>query len=72
VKDEVTAAYAFAAEAWRDPGCEKRIPAEKREYIRHCRPPSLSIAEGCRLMGIARSAFYDLPTRTRPAARGQA
>src|SRR5580693_9802950 len=42
--------------------CEKRTPAEKREYVRHCRPPGLSIAEGCRLMGIARSTFYDLPT----------
>jgi hypothetical protein len=38
-----------------------RYPAEKREYVRHCRPPGLSIAEGCRLMGIARSTFYDLP-----------
>src|SRR5271170_6553914 len=42
-------------------GCEKRTPAEKREYVRHCQPPGLSIAEGCRLMGIARSTFYDLP-----------
>jgi transposase len=37
-------------------------PAEKREYVRHCRPPGLSIAEGCRLTGIARSTFYDVPT----------
>src|SRR5271166_6456070 len=39
-------------------GSEKRTAAEKRDYIRHCRPPGLSIAEGCRLMGIARSTFY--------------
>jgi HTH-like domain len=43
-------------------GCEKRTPAEKREYVRHCRRSGLSIAEGCPLMGIARSTFYDLPT----------
>src|SRR6202007_3387962 len=34
---------------------------EKREYIRHCRPSGISIAEGCRLMGIGRSTFYDIP-----------
>src|SRR3974377_2354594 len=42
-------------------GSEKRSTAEKREYIRHCRPRGVSIAEGCRLMGIGRSAFYDTP-----------
>ena len=42
-------------------GSEKRTTAEKREYIRHCRPRGVSIAEGCRLMGIGRSAFYDTP-----------
>ena len=31
---------------------EKRTTAEKREYIRHCRPSGISIAEGCRLMGV--------------------
>ena len=41
---------------------EKRTAAEKRDYVRRCRPPGLSIAEGCRLMGIARSTFYDEPT----------
>jgi transposase-like protein len=40
-------------------GSEKRIPTEKREYVRHSRPPGLSVAEGCRLMGIARSTYYD-------------
>src|SRR5260370_36072743 len=40
-------------------GSEKRSTAEKREYIRHCRPRGVSIAEGCRLMGLGRSAFYD-------------
>src|SRR6266545_2414213 len=34
-------------------------PAEKREYIRRCRPGGLSVAEGCRLMGLARSTYYD-------------
>src|SRR6516162_8857813 len=42
-------------------GSEKRSTAEKCEYIRHCRPRGVSIAEGCRLMGIARSTFYDTP-----------
>src|SRR4029078_3701461 len=42
-------------------GSEKRTAAEKREYIRHCRPRRVSIAEGCRLLGIGRSAFYDTP-----------
>src|SRR5262249_4243505 len=47
-------------------GSEKRTAAEKREYIRHCRPRGVSIAEGCRLMGIGRSTFYDTPdVRTR-------
>ncbi len=36
-----------------------RSPAEKREYIRRCRPGGLSVAEGCRLMGLARSTYYD-------------
>ena len=42
-------------------GSEKRTAAEKRDYIRHCRPRGLSAAEGCRLMGLARSTFYDAP-----------
>src|SRR5256886_16138552 len=42
-------------------GSEKRTAAEKREHIRHCRPRGVSIAEGCRLMGIGRSTFYDTP-----------
>src|SRR3954447_4442259 len=42
-------------------GSEKPTTAEKRKYIRHCRPRGVSIAEGCRLMGIGRSAFYDTP-----------
>ena len=42
-------------------GLEKRTGAERRDYVRRCRPPGLSIAEGCRLMGIARSTFYDKP-----------
>jgi hypothetical protein len=42
-------------------GSEKRTPAEKRDYIRDHRPRGLSVAEGCRLMGIARSTYYDVP-----------
>src|SRR6516225_6958665 len=42
-------------------GSEKRSTAEKREYIRHCRPRGISTAEGCRLMGISRSTFYATP-----------
>ena len=36
-------------------------PAEKRNYVRHRRPRGLSVAEGCRLMGLARSTYYDEP-----------
>ena len=36
-------------------------PAEKRDYVRDCRPEGISVAEGCRLMGISRSAYYDAP-----------
>ena len=32
-------------------------PAEKRDHVRRCRPPGLSVAEGCRLMGISRSTY---------------
>ena len=40
-------------------GSEKRASAEKRAHIRDCRPAGLSVAEGCRLMGIGRSTYYD-------------
>ena len=40
---------------------EKRTTTEKCEYIRHCRPRGVSIAEGCRLMGIGHATFYDTP-----------
>jgi transposase len=42
-------------------GCKKRTASEKRTYIRHHRHSGISIAEGCRLMGIARSTYYDKP-----------
>ena len=42
-------------------GSAKRTAAEKRAYIRGHRPAGLSVAEGCRLMGIARSTYYDAP-----------
>src|SRR5262249_27775614 len=44
-------------------GIAKRTAAEKREYIRHHRPHSFSVAEGCRLMGLPRSTYYDAPSR---------
>src|SRR5262245_58042028 len=52
-------------------GSEKRTAAEKREYICRRRPRGVSIAGGCRLMGIGRSAFYDTPRgpRARPEHR---
>lgn len=40
---------------------KKRTPAEKRGYVRDHRSPGLSVAEGCRLMGIARSTYYHAP-----------
>lgn len=43
-------------------GIEKRTAGEKRDYVRHQRPRCLSVSEGCRLMGLPRSTFYDAPT----------
>ena len=34
--------------------------------IRHRRPQGLSVGEGCRLMGLPRSTFYDVPMMCRP------
>jgi transposase-like protein len=45
-------------------GSEKRTTAEKRADIRDCRPRGLSIVEGCRLMGLPRSTYYDVPLVT--------
>ncbi|RWI31379.1 MAG: IS3 family transposase [Mesorhizobium sp.] len=44
-------------------GSEKRTVAEKRDYVRCHRPRGVSVAQGCRLMGIARSTYYDRPER---------
>jgi Integrase core domain/HTH-like domain len=44
-------------------GLEKCTPTEKREYIRDHRPGGLSVAEGCRLMGLPRSTYYDATVR---------
>src|SRR5262249_18523749 len=41
----------------------ERMVGRKREYIRHHRPHSFSVAEGCRLMGLPRSTYYDAPSR---------
>jgi hypothetical protein len=42
-------------------GSEKRTATEKCDYVRHCRPHGLGIAEQCRLMGISRSTYYEPP-----------
>jgi hypothetical protein len=34
---------------------------EKRDYVRHHRPHGVSVAKGCRLMGLLRSTYYDAP-----------
>jgi hypothetical protein len=39
-------------------GFGERAPREKRALLRCCRPEGLSIAEGCRVMGLARSTYY--------------
>jgi hypothetical protein len=42
---------------------KKRSEAEKRDYVRHWRPPpGLSFAKGFRSRGIARSTYYDAPS----------
>lgn len=35
--------------------------AERRDYVSHGRPDGLCLAEGCRLIGLPRSTFYDVP-----------
>ena len=42
-------------------GSAKRAAAEKRTYIRDCRPAAVSVREGCRLMAISRSTYYAAP-----------
>lgn len=37
--------------------------AAKRDAVHHGRPAGLGIARGCRLMGLARSTYYDQPAR---------
>ena len=39
-----------------------RTPAEKGDHVRHCQARDLSVAEGCRLMSIARSMLYASPS----------
>jgi transposase len=46
-------------------GLAVRSPAEKRQHVRCGRPPGLSVAEACRLMGLARSTYYDEPESQR-------
>ncbi|MER9408215.1 hypothetical protein NKI36_29910 [Mesorhizobium caraganae] len=38
-----------------------KTAAEKRAYIRDHRSHGLSVAEGCGLMGLSRTTFYDQP-----------
>jgi hypothetical protein len=42
-------------------GFARGTPAEKRDYVRHRQPHDHSVAEGCRVMGLARSTYYDEP-----------
>lgn len=42
-------------------GLSARTSAEKRDYVRRCRPTGLSVSRGCTLMGLPRSTFYDQP-----------
>ncbi|MBE1207549.1 IS3 family transposase [Aminobacter carboxidus] len=44
-------------------GSTLRTTAEKCTHVRRRRPRGLSVSEGCRLMGIARSTYYDKPKR---------
>jgi HTH-like domain len=44
-------------------GAEKRTTTERRDYIRHSRPRGLSITQGCRLMALPRSTFYNAPAK---------
>src|SRR5215218_1282706 len=48
-------------------GSAARTIAEKRAYVRDRRPRGLSVAQGCRLMGIARSTYYGAPPANRDA-----
>ena len=43
-------------------GSERRTVAQKRAYVRRCRPRGLSVTRGCVLMGLPRSTFYDAPS----------
>jgi hypothetical protein len=45
-------------------GDRRRTPAAKRAYIRDCPPARLSLAQGCRLMGISRSSCYPVHAST--------
>ncbi len=42
-------------------GSAARTPAARRAHVRDHRPRGLSVAKGCRLMGIARATFHDAP-----------
>jgi hypothetical protein len=49
---------------------KKRTSAKKREHVRRCRPPGLSVAEGRRLAAILRSTYYDPSIAARDDAAG--
>ena len=45
-------------------GASRNAPRhEKRDYVRDHRPAGLSVSDGCRLMGLPRSTFYDAPAK---------
>src|SRR5215208_7022805 len=46
-------------------GSAARTVSEKRAYVRDRRPGGLSVSQGCRLMGIARSTYYGAPAADR-------
>jgi hypothetical protein len=69
---EIVSASGNAARAYQLLSWKRTVPwtqtladvlADWRERTRqrNCRPEGVSVAEGCRLMGISRSAYYDAP-----------
>ena len=53
-------------------GSKKHSVAEKRAYVRRGRPRGMSVAEGCGLMGLPRSTYYDAPiVQSLPGLGGQ-
>ena len=47
---------------------EGALKADKRDYLRRYRPREVSVSQGCELMGLSRSIFYDMPSAALKAA----